>query len=59
MLVAAVNVLSGKKRERPNQLTLLACAVTVTVIVDPGGEDAITDGDIVKSRETPAFDIIS
>ena len=59
MLVDAVNIFPDMNMDAPIQLTLLACAETVTVMVDPGGAEVSCAGLSVTVEVTPESDSIA
>lgn len=58
MLVDAVNIFPDMNMEVPIQLTLLAWAETVTVMVEPGGAELSKAGLSVTVEVTPELDMI-
>lgn len=58
ILVDAVNIFPAKNMDVPIQLTLLAWAETVTVMVEPGGAELSDSGLSVTEQVTPEFDNI-
>ena len=56
MLVDAVKIFPDMNMDVPIQLTLLACAETVTVMVEPGGAELSDAGLSVTVEVTPEFD---
>lgn len=58
MLVDAVNIFPAMNMDVPIQLTLLAWAATVTVMVEPGGAELSVAGLSVTVQVTPEFDNI-